>query len=136
MSLPLFDTEPVAPTPRVSPDRRRTLRQRAALDAGWHPLSLAFGHLLLHADAAPVDDRQARGRRCGDCRYRMLGDWRHARSYPKCWHGYQHADAAHPSPPPRISNGAATDVRAWWPACQDHEYGEPALSDDAARWVP
>jgi hypothetical protein len=36
---------------------------------------------------------------------------------------------------PRVSHGAGTDVRAWWPACKDHEWGDP-LSDDAARWVP
>lgn len=38
--------------------------------------------------------------------------------------------------PPRVSSGAATDVRAWWSACADHEWGDPGLSPDAARCVP
>ncbi len=37
--------------------------------------------------------------------------------------------------PPRVTHGAASDVRAWWPACADHTYGD-GISDDAARHVP
>ena len=42
------------------------------------------------------------GRTCGTCTHRILRG-RHS-TYPKCDRG-------------PITNGAATDVRAWWPAC-------------------
>jgi hypothetical protein len=98
--------------PGLSADRRRTLRQRAAIDAGRHPL---MGPPLAdHPDA-----------RCGNCRFREL--WRHHdRSYPKCVID----DGAH------VSHSAASDVRAWWPGCRKHEWGEPSLSPDAARSGP
>ncbi|MCO1574996.1 hypothetical protein M8C13_04385 [Crossiella sp. SN42] len=130
---PLFDVEPV-PTEALSGDRRRTQRQAAALAGGAHPLSAAFArHIRLHAEAAPADDRAAPGRRCGNCRFRQVLRY-HARSYPKCVLGQEST-----SPgvlPPRITHGGGTDVRAWWPACIDHEHGDPALSPDAARYVP
>lgn len=99
----------------LSADRRRTIRQAAMLAAGKHPLSAILSRpLALHPDAAPADDREASGLRCGDCRYRrVIGH--HNRSYPKCLIGmgpsYYSA--------PRFSNGAASDCRAWWPACRD-----------------
>jgi hypothetical protein len=37
---------------------------------------------------------------------------------------------------PRVAHSASSDVRAWWPGCSDHEFGDPAVSDDAARWTP
>ncbi|PZG04387.1 hypothetical protein C1I95_33300 [Micromonospora craterilacus] len=115
-----------APVEKVSADRRRTLRQAAALAAGRHPLGLALGrHLPLHPDAPPADDRQAAGPRCGSCWHRqVLGH--HNRSYGKCT-----ADDGG-----RISNGAGTDVRRWWPGCRDYSPGDPQLSVDAARFVP
>lgn len=88
----LFDVAPDAvaqPVARLSPDRRRTLRQRAQIAAGWHPLTGGrarpdLGH-------------------CGTCVHRVLEE-HHGRTYPKCDVGPQ-------------SSGAATDVRRWWPAC-------------------
>ena len=120
MSEPgLFDVEPVpAPPPaeKLSPDRRRTQRQRQVIAAGRHPLSLLFPWVRLWTGT---------DRTCGDCRFRVLLG--HSRTYPKCTAG----DGW-----PRASHGAATDVRAWWPACTDHEYGDPKLSPDAARSGP
>lgn len=110
----LFDAPPgfmPPPIPGMSADQRRGVRQARALANGAHPLGVAFNrHLPLHPDAAPADDRVAPGLRCSTCRFReVLGH--HSRSYPKCTHG----DGA------RISHGAGTDVRAWWPACRDYE---------------
>lgn len=105
--LTLFDvvTRPV-PTPieRLSADRRRTIRQRQLIDAGLHPLTSPLASpLRLHAGPS---------RTCGTCRFRVAIGW-HSRSYPKCTFG---------GPTwPRASHGAATDVRAWWPGCVDHE---------------
>jgi hypothetical protein len=105
-----------APEPKDSPTVRRTKRQAALLAAGRHPLSSVMGRsLFLHASAAPAADRAAEGRRCGNCRFReVIGH--HSRSYPKCvWPGYD-------SQWPRASQSEATDVRAWWPGCTDHEH--------------
>lgn len=102
---------PQAPATRdhLSPDRRRTVRQAMDLAKGVHPLTGG----PLHHDAAPVDDRKAPGHRCGTCRFRVAG------RYAKCW--WPNVDR--PGGHPRVSFGAATDVRSWWPACADHETG-------------
>lgn len=132
-----YHTDPAEPAPKLSADRRRTIRQAAALDAGRHPLQPIAGRTLkLHPDAAPHDDRTAPGRRCGNCWYRTVISWR-SRSYGKCMFGAEVATDQRPAgSTPRASHSAASDCRAWWPACTDHSYGDPATSDDAARWVP
>lgn len=115
MSQPaLFPDLPDPPPaePGLSAQRRVTLRQRADIAAGRHPLS--HGRLTADADA-----------RCGNCRFRVLEQW-HDRKYPKC----TVRDGA------RIAHSSQSDVRAWWPGCTDHEYGDPALSPDAARSGP
>jgi hypothetical protein len=115
MSDALFDMEPVVtvPTEKLSRDRARTLRQKAHAAQGIHPLTKQ----RVHPDPA---------RSCGNCAFRKLINWRN-RDYPKCTLG----DAM-----PRANHSAASDCRAWWPACPDHEWGDPSLSPDAARWVP
>lgn len=105
------DTPPApAPEPKESQGVRRTKRQAADLAAGRHPLT-GFG---LHAEAAPHDDRSAEGRRCGDCGHRELVGRHGNRTYPKCTVGGG----------ARMTHGEASDVRAWWPACREHAYGE------------
>lgn len=117
----LFDIAPywvvpaVEPGERVSSGRRRTIRQHRDIAAGRHPLTGG----PLHPDAAPAEPADAAGRRCGNCRFRRATNWGTARSYPKCWYGHD-GDLSHP--PPRYSHSEATDVRAFWPACADHEY--------------
>lgn len=119
MSEPaLFDMEPIAlpdvePVEKLSADRRRTLRQHADAAKGIHPLT----RRRTHEDAA---------RTCGNCRFRQLVRW-HNRSYPKCAFG----DGW-----PRATHSGASDVRAWWPGCGDHEWGDSKVSPDAARCVP
>jgi hypothetical protein len=98
--------------PGLSADRRRTLRQRAAIARGSHPL---MGPPLAADPAA----------KCGNCRFRELFRW-HNRTYPKCTVD----DGVH------VAHSAASDVRAWWPGCRKHEYGDPKLSPDAARSGP
>jgi hypothetical protein len=95
----LFDAEPyqVTPAPPPGADGRRTLRQADVLATGYHPVS----RLKLHPDAPPVEDRAAPGPRCGDCAHlfrKVMGS-----TYLKCG--------------PNATGGAATDLRAWWPAC-------------------
>lgn len=127
MSETLFpDLVPVVvPEPEsvegLSADRRRTLRQRADVERGRHPLT--GGRLTADPDA-----------RCGNCRFRELIH-HHNRTYPKCWWtppSWSADDYAH-NRPPRHSNGAASDVRAWWPGCIDHEWGDPKVGPDAMR---
>lgn len=132
MSDALFDLEDAW---RVEPavdnrstDQRRTDRQAGAIRAGVHPLALVFGAtVVMHPGADRTATRGDGPRlplRCGTCRYRF--GVRHASTYPKC--GAR--DGA------RVTRGPATDVRAWWPACLDYSPGDPALSPDAARWIP
>ncbi|MDX3111549.1 hypothetical protein, partial [Nonomuraea angiospora] len=97
------------PRPPESSGRSRTRRQSALLAVGQHPLTLVLTRpLRLHAEAAPHEDRQAPGRRCGNCQFRQKSAW----GYPKCTFG----DGA------RASRGAGTDCRGWWPGCLDHEW--------------
>ena len=110
--LELFHVEPVIPpTPepaeKLSADRRRTLRQKADVAQGVHP--------LMRTRTFPDMGT------CGDCTHRLvLGH--HNRSWPKC-------ELA------GITHGAGSDCRAWWPACSRYEPGD-RVSDDAARWTP
>jgi hypothetical protein len=111
-ALALFDMDPVpaGPVPeRESADRRRTRRQLEALGHGQHPLGLCFGvRLRLHPEAPPADDRGAPGPRCGACVSRQ--PWG-AHGFAKCLRG-EGGWATH---------SAASDVRAWWPACEHWE---------------
>lgn len=121
----LFDMDPiiVEPAEKLSADRRRTLRQKADVARGIHPLT---GRRIL-------DDPE---RTCGNCSWRQVLTY-HNRSYPKCLYpGGRGADDYEKFGPPRMSHSAASDVRAWWPGCPDHELGDPRLSPDAARWTP
>lgn len=142
--LALFDdtayrAEPPTPTPpeKISAGRRTAQIQAERLAAGVHPLAGVVGYQIrLHPDAPVADDRTAPGPRCGTCWFRRVLP-HHQRSYPKCLHpGRLGADEVEKLGYPRVSNGAASDVRRWWPACVDHSPGDPSLSPDAARSVP
>lgn len=117
----LFDMEPVPasdPPAKISPDKRRTLRQAAAIRTGMHPLSLVLAGLRLHPDAGRDPAERTAGPRCGGCRF--YGHYGH-NSWQKCLHGYDASLAGTPAhrPPPRVSGGPVTDIRAWWPGCRD-----------------
>lgn len=97
-ATPLFPApEPLPDAPRLGEDARRTLRNRALLDAGRHPVA----KVPLHPDAPPVDDRDAPGPRCGTCVH--LTRHTRARTWLKC------GDNA--------TFSAASDLRKWWPGC-------------------
>lgn len=144
--LSLFDAAPfvveppqLEPVEELSADRKRTLRQLDTLAKGVHPLAAVAGrHLKLHSEAAPHDDRNAPGRRCGSCWYFKLIYTNGNKRWPKCLFGAENPTDTNPyhGAPPRVSRSSASDVRRWWPGCTDHVYGDPAVSDDAARWVP
>jgi hypothetical protein len=108
----LFDVDPVvAPEPgdavRLSYGRRLTLRQKADVARGIHPLTRGRARPELGT--------------CGGCAHRALVG-HHDRTYPKC-------DLR------EITHGPGSDCRAWWPACERFEPGD-GISDDAARWTP
>jgi hypothetical protein len=107
--LPLFEVQPV---PVVQPVRLSLAdRQAARIEAGLHPLSTPRAPIALHPDAdrpTGPDGGERLPYRCGSCALRQLVTG-HARPYPKCV-------ANHGA---RISNGTASDVPAWWPACTD-----------------
>ena len=136
----LFPAGPyeVAPAigPEVSAQRRLTMRQRAAIAAGRHPLLVTFRRwgfaemqTRLHPEAPADADSSWRGEArpftCGSCWYRRQVYWS-ASGYAKCFFG----DGV------RVSHSAATDVRSWWPACLDYSAGDPSLGPDAARMPP
>lgn len=134
MSEPtLFDLDvPVPePEPKESATVRRTKRQAARLAQGVHPLTGS----RLHEEAAPADDRTAPGRRCGNCRFRQVLRY-HDKSYPKCVHpGGVSAEQLEKHGPPRVTHGEASDVKAFWSACPDHEWGDGKIPD-SMRWTP
>jgi hypothetical protein len=107
--LALFGMEPETgePAAGLSDGRRRTMRQKALIDAGRHPLSAVTSRpLRLHPGAPDPDDRKAPGPRCGNCQF--IEAWG-AHGYLKCLRGDKQPFATH---------GAATDLRRWWPACE------------------
>jgi hypothetical protein len=109
-ALTLFDVTPAPlgpPPEKTSADRKRTLRQKADVAAGIHPLM-----------GGPTYPDQGT---CGTCTHRVLLGG-HNRTWPKC-------DLL------EVTHGAGTDCRAWWPACRRYEPGD-GISDDAARWTP
>lgn len=121
--------------PGLSADRRRTLQQAEKIANGVHPLTGGRLHELAsrHRDAdAPKDDPFT----CGSCLFRSSEKY-HNRSYAKCWLPNPRVGADAPSRHLylRVSNGAATDVRAWWPACPDYSPSD-RISTDAARYIP
>ena len=119
----LFEMDRAAPQPSPEPisrDRKRTLRQAALLARGRHPLQPVAGPLLLHADAAPADDRDAPGMRCGGCKWRQLMNRGSAKDYAKCMFPAPVTGARW-----RATGSEASDVRAWWPACTDYQPKEP-----------
>lgn len=110
----LFDMDPESPAgpePKLSAGRRRTLRQMAALERGRHPLSLLHSvPLALHAEAPDPHDRSAAGPRCGTCLFRAPATSNGWHSFPKC-------DREIGGTKPYVTFSAASDCRAWWPAC-------------------
>lgn len=104
MSDTLFDVDVPAsePAEQLSAGRRLTIRQRALIEAGIHPITKR----RLHDD--PL-------RKCGNCAFRSTGNPQNGRSFPKCLYGKTGFGY------PRATRGAASDVRAWWPACTEHE---------------
>lgn len=138
MADTLFDPAPYATElpATLSPDRRRTARQAQAVVNGVHPLSLALRDpsIRMHPDAPR--GRTGEGPRCGSCWYRQLTSTGSARDWPKCTYGVENHTDQRPGRAPRMTRGAGTDVRGWWPACESYSPGDPRLSPDAARYVP
>lgn len=97
--LALFPSDAPEPEPAtiLGKAAQLTIRQGKLLAAGVHPEN----HLPLSPQAAPADDRNAPGLRCGGCSHMVKkrqgnGEWL------KC-------DLA--------GNLKGPDARAWWPAC-------------------
>lgn len=124
----------------LSADRRRTQRQGQQIAIGRHPLTGGPLHPLAsrHRDAdSPKTDPFT----CGSCYFRNTARY-HGKTYPKCWlpgprtgETYKVGDVTMTIGYPRATHGAASDVRAWWPACPDYSPGDSA-SPDAARGIP
>lgn len=115
--VPLFPgyDEPASRDPELSADRRRTLRQAEQVAAGVHPLTRGRLHPQASREASR-DDPKGLPFTCGTCPLRR--PWG-AHGYPKC-------ELSVPGAPtmaarfPYLTHSAATDVRAWWPACESY----------------
>lgn len=122
----LFSDDGLRTVPEAREDltagERLRRRQAARIAAGLHPLAINGSVIRLHPNA-PRDAHKGDGGtypRCGSCQHRqMVGG--HAKSFPKCLLGYK---APLVNSAPRYSQGEATDVRAWWPACTDYAPAE------------
>lgn len=122
-----------APVRPGSANQERNARQRALFELGHHPLTKA----PLAEDAAPLDDPQAPGRRCGSCWFRQQQGPRRGKFFQKCTHpGELGKDEVAERGYPHATRGAVSDVNTNWPACVHHSYGDPGVSQDAARYVP
>lgn len=140
----LFDASPfyVAPPesadPDLSPDQRRTLRQREDIAAGRHPLTRGPLHPFAVAAIARPDNPKGQPFTCGSCRFRELVKY-HGKTYPKCLrdvtYGGHDASRVDLRDVKDVSHGTSTDVRAWWPACAGYEAGAQEVSRDAARFI-
>lgn len=103
---------PAPDAPRPTAGERRRARIAEAVRRGYHPLGVALRvNIPLHADAAPLDDRQAPGLRCGACVHRVVPLRDVAGTYPKCNFGGDWR---------RATGGPGTDCCAYWPACKDY----------------
>lgn len=120
------DDAPAEPAVKLSPDQRRTQRQRQAIANGVHPLGLVVPGVSVHLEVLVGGQNYT----CGDCRFRQL-QRHHDTTHPKCtfgarevhrvgYEGKGYQDTEYP----RISRGAGTDVRAYWPACSNFEVSE------------
>lgn len=106
----LFDMTPAVPVlpepERESPDRRRTRLQRQRIAQGLHPLAAILPGLRLHPDVrGNAIDRELTGPTCGTCQHRTPAGFR---DWPKCTRL-----------PDLMHRSAASDCRAWWPACTE-----------------
>lgn len=97
---------------KLSPDRRRTVRQRELISRGHHPLAYlgAARHPDTRGQAYERTDSAGRELTCGSCRFRELFSTG-SRTVPKCTASVSGAYL------PRVQHSVASDVRAWWPAC-------------------
>ncbi|QCG77799.1 hypothetical protein QLQ77_gp53 [Gordonia phage Reyja] len=106
--IPDSERVPAAPAEQLTRGQRRQRLVDARIAASTHPL----GYLPLHPQAA--HGRDGDGLRCGSCRWRVTIR-HHDRTYPKCHY------PDHLGRHPRDTACESSDVRAWWPACHDHE---------------
>lgn len=95
-----FDPPATEPTEPLSPGQRLTRRQHDAVAAGIHPLTKTKARPDLGT--------------CGDCALRST-----AYGFPKCTLGAHLATRPFRAGP-YMTRGAATDCRAWWPACDNY----------------
>jgi hypothetical protein len=102
LTLPGMPKPPPPPLAAAGVSALRRLAQHQARDiqAGHHPLTGGPLHPQADRSGRPGDPQL----RCGTCIHRVGMTGESGRTYPKC-------DVS------KMSHGAATDVRAWWPAC-------------------
>lgn len=112
--FPGFEPAHQEPVEELSAGGRRRVRQAQAVAAGVHPLALVLGAVVvMHADGNrdATAQQPGPGPHCGGCAHRGSYSGAHAGTFPKCSR----------FAPGSLSNSGATDCRAWWPACTQHQ---------------
>lgn len=124
--VPLFDLPTTSRRRPGSTASRRTGRQSFLIFLGYHPLSPVTPGRTLRLSSAAQAGRKG-GPRCGNCAFvGWLGaetPWES--SQMKCWFDKGK----------RVTRGAATTVRLWWPGCTDWERGTLPEGADLDRVV-
>lgn len=94
---------------------RRTERQKFLISVGLHPLSMHLRkslHLHWRASRAAVPATRLGHPTCGKCVFLERLDPSEPKSPDfKCWFGGGS----------RVTRGQLTNVRRWWPACENYE---------------
>lgn len=111
VDVPLFDgyddpPPPPSRDPDLSAGQRLTARQLENVRAGIHPLTRGRLHPEASTDATRTDPKGLPFT-CGTCQFRD------AHGYAKC---LLEVDGRRVY----VTHGPATDVRAWWPACESY----------------
>lgn len=103
----------------MSAGQRLTRRQQQDVSNGVHPLT----HGPLHPEASTMRSSTSGSKdpfTCGTCVHRVHQHGGGGGDYPKC-------DALGPK---ALTHSAATDVRAWWPACREYHHNPVGRRDD------
>lgn len=122
---PLGEVPEVLNVPRVPKTGHagRVRRQRRTFALGFHPVGNPHGiSLRLHPQAPGVDERDAPGPRCGQCRFWVLLSGHRTHKCTRAPHAYAARG---------LQRGRGTAVAGWWPGCVDFEPDPMANEEDS-----
>lgn len=107
----LIDLPEGAERPALGEKAKRSRRQAFLISLGYHPLSAVVPGRMLRLAHDASRDRAGPGPRCRGCAHfgQLDREGDPFERSQRCW--FNKAE--------RVTKGAATEVRGWWPACTD-----------------